>query len=269
MKTKTRRTRYLGIAVLLIAVLTAGAFLFLGKLSGLRGETADVPARRGSTASEQRRETADADSAEDVPEPIRTLAQKNPDAAAFVAAYPSLCLRTYSAEAIDLQNDLASDETPHLMQWDMRWGCAPYGESVLALSGCGPTCLSMTAIALTGDEQANPLAVAQYSVSQGWYVEGAGSSWELMRAGAEHFGLAWEELPLDEGSMRSALDAGKMLILSMLPGDFTENGHFIVLSGTTPEGFAVLDPNSFTLSRVWSYDELCAQIANIWAYSAA
>lgn len=269
MKTKTRRTRILGISLLLLAVIAAGLFLAVGKWMESREEDADAAPRRGNAASELWGENPDTERHEDVPESIRTLAEKNPDAAAFVDAYPWLSLRTYSAETIDLQNDLASGETPHLMQWDMRWGCAPYGESVLALSGCGPTCLSMTALALTGDEQANPLAVAQYSMSQGWYVEGAGSSWELMRAGAEHFGLVWEEIPLDEGAMRSALDAGKLLILSVLPGDFTENGHFIVLCGSTPEGFSVLDPNSFALSRVWSYDELCAQIANIWAYSAA
>lgn len=202
------------------------------------------------------------------PQELRELAEKNPDAQTFVAQYPSLKDLDYRAGDISLDADHVAGEIPHLMQWDLRWGYAQYGNGMLGLTGCGPTCLSMVTVGLTGNTQANPLAVANYSDAQGWYVEGAGSSWELMRSGAEHYGLQWRELPLDENLMRRALADGAALILSMLPGDFTESGHFIVVDGCTADGFTVLDPNSFSRSRVWSFPELSTQIGNIWAYSA-
>lgn len=202
-----------------------------------------------------------------MPQELRELAEKNPDAAEFVAKYSSLKDKDYIASNIVLTTDYTVDTLPHLTQWDLRWGYAQYGDGWLGLTGCGPTCLSMVTVGLTGNAEANPLAVANYSDSQGWYVDGVGTSWELMRSGAEHFGLSWQELPLDESVMRQALDAGGVLILSMLPGDFTESGHFIVVSGCSEEGFTVLDPNSYSRSRDWSYAELCTQIGNIWAYS--
>ena len=202
------------------------------------------------------------------PEALVTLAENNPEAADFVSRYRQLSRQKYDAGSVDLTADTASGGVPHLIQWDDRWGCAPYGESLLAVSGCGPTSLSMVVLALTGNTAVNPIAVGDYSASQGWYYPGTGTSWELMREGAEHYGLEWEELPLSEELMRQALSEGRLIILSMLPGDFTASGHFIVLSGCSGAGFSVLDPNSRERSRVWSFDALQGQIANIWAYSA-
>lgn len=41
-------------------------------------------------------------------------------------------------------DDFVTGEIPALIQWDERWGYAPYGsETIIAVSGCGPTALSM------------------------------------------------------------------------------------------------------------------------------
>ncbi len=42
----------------------------------------------------------------------------------------------------------------------------------------------------------------------------------------------------------AALAAGVPLICAMGPGDFTGNGHFIVVTGYDGEGFSIRDPNS-------------------------
>jgi hypothetical protein len=204
------------------------------------------------------------------PEALKKLAENEPDAADYVRGWADGRGRLYDAGAIDLRGELLSGGIPLLLQWDARWGYADYGSSALGLTGCGPTCLSMVAAGLTGDAALNPLAVAEYSSGSGWYIEGAGTSWELMRSGAEHFGLRWEELPLDDGAMRAALDAGRPIIASMLPGDFTESGHYVVLAGCGADGYRVLDPNSPTRSaKAWSYETLSRQIGNLWAYEAA
>lgn len=202
-----------------------------------------------------------------VPEALIALAEKEPEAAAFVSRYRQLFRQKYNAADIDVSQDISSGDVPLLLQWDERWGCAPYGDSILAISGCGPASLSMVALALTGNTAANPVAVGNYSAEQGWYFPGTGTSWDLMRSGAEHFGLNWQELPLVEDTIRQALWDGKLLILSLLPGDFTMSGHFVVVSGYTDGGYHILDPNSRSRSRVWSFEALSGQIANIWAYS--
>ena len=207
--------------------------------------------------------------AELYPQDLLLLALKNEEAVDFVAAYPDHMEDTVAAWEIDLSGDCTPGTIPLLMQWDDRWGYAPYGTNLMGVAGCGPTCLSMVTIGLTGDLAANPLAVAEYSVSQGWYVDGQGTDWELMRAGAAHFGLSWEELPLDAGTMCQALDAGAYIIASMMPGDFTDSGHFVVIGGYDDTGFQVLDPNSREHSgQRWSYDTLSRQINNLWAYTA-
>ena len=56
----------------------------------------------------------------------------------------------------------------------------------------------------------------------------------------------------------------------MLPGDFTTEGHFIVLSGRTADGYQVRDPNSIERSeKTWTYDRLSGQIASLWECAAA
>ena len=70
--------------------------------------------------------------------------------------------------------------------------------------------------------------------------------------------------------MRAALAAGKVVICSVRPGDFTTVGHFIVLAGLTNDGrVEVRDPNSTERSaQAWDLDRVLGQCANLWALSA-
>lgn len=159
---------------------------------------------------------------------------------------------------------------PQLMQWDPRWGCAPYGDGLMALNGCGPTALSMVVCGLTGDGSVTPWTVARYADEAGYYVEGAGSKWELMSTGCQHFGLSARELPLDRSVMVRALEDGQPIVCSVGPGDFTTSGHFILLTGVEDGKFRVNDPNRRSNSeKLWDYDTLAPQIRNLWAYTLA
>lgn len=203
----------------------------------------------------------------DIPAELLELAEKNPETADFVSQYPEL---HNQHPTIDLSSEAQEDSVPMLLQWDTRWGYEHYGSGMIAYTGCGPTCLSMVALYLTGDTTATPLAVAQYAENQGYYAAGQGTSWTLMSEGSAGFGLTAEELPLDENRMRQALNAGKPIICSMGPGDFTDSGHYIVLTGCTEEGFSVNDPNSISRSeQLWSYETLKGQIRNLWAFSVS
>lgn len=77
---------------------------------------------------------------EDWPTELIELLKKNPETEDFVLNYP-LLKDTY--QDIDLSEYADTDEVPLFMQWDKRWGYTSYGEDMIAISGCGPTCLSM------------------------------------------------------------------------------------------------------------------------------
>lgn len=201
------------------------------------------------------------------PKELIELYKNNPDARGFVLAYPQ---HKDDGTVGELSTGELSGGVPLLAQWDERWGYQRYGSSVLGVTGCGPTCLSMVVVGLTGSSDATPAAVADFSERNGYYVGGVGTSWDLMLAGAAAFGLSAEQLPPSREAMTRALDDGQPLIVSLGPGDFTRSGHFIVITGYEADGFVVNDPNSQLRSdERWSYTELAPQILSVWAYSAA
>ena len=202
---------------------------------------------------------------EDYPEELIAALVSNPEMLPFVQGYPD-------ADG-QVRGGLTSEETqggiPLLLQWDARWGYAPYGtKSCIALSGCAPTCLSMVIVSLTGDASATPDAIADFAMQQGYYLEGTGTVWSIMTEGAAHYGVTGAEVSLDENEIRRHLKNGEPIICSMRPGDFTTAGHFIVLTGVVDGKLTVNDPNSRARSEVlWDYGKLAQQIKNLWAFT--
>lgn len=204
------------------------------------------------------------------PQALRAMVARNPETESFLQGYPG---KEYLDRPIDISGDYTPGETPLFLQWDSRWGYAPYGgkevEDMIGLSGCGPTALSMVAVALTGNTDWNPKAVADYAVSAGYCTENDGTAWALMTDGCRAMGLVSEAVPLDESAMAQALARGKRIIASVGPGDFTTKGHFIVLCGYDGEMFSIRDPFSRSNSeKTWSYERLSGQIAAMWAIAA-
>ena len=159
-------------------------------------------------------------------------------------------------------------DIPLLIQWDKRWGYAPYGNSDVAISGCAPTCLSMVVVGLTGNTDITPAAVDEYAEEAGYYQKGTGTSWSLMTEGCEHYGIHGQELSLDRNVIMKHLDAGEPIICSMRPGNFTTAGHFIVLVKEVDGEIMVNDPNSKSRSKIlWDYDTLEGQIKNLWGFT--
>ena len=199
----------------------------------------------------------------DYPESLISLLERNAETEQFVLEYP-----LYRPGEYDLTEYKDSETVPLFLQWDQRWGYETYGSDMMAITGCGPTCLAMVGYYITGDEKFDPAAVAEFAEENGYYVEGSGSSWTLISQGGPQLGLDVSELPLDENRIKGALEHGNPIILAMGPGDFTSSGHYIVLTGVEDGLFAVNDPNSPERSaRLWSYEEISGQIRNIWVVS--
>lgn len=201
------------------------------------------------------------------PKDMITLFMDNPEARSFVIDYPS---HIDDMDFGEIKDSELSEAVPHFLQWDERWGYYPYGSSVLGITGCGPTCLSMVAVGLTGNSSLTPATVAAYSAENGYYVDGVGTSWDLMTLGSQSFGLCSSEVGLSEDEMVAQLSQGHPIIASLGPGDFTSSGHFIVITGYYDGLFSVNDPNSRTRSdEGWYYSTLAPQIRCLWAYTLA
>lgn len=217
-------------------------------------------------ATEESRNDSPLINGELYPEELLELLQKNPETREFVENYPE----KYGTVSWEPLTELAgSEQFPLLLQWDERWGYYPYGEGVMGLTGCGPTCLSMVAIYLMGDTSMTPPVIAAFSADNGYCVPGHGTSWELMAEGAQQLGLYADELPLNEKTIADHLKAGNPIICIMGPGDFTDGGHYIVFTEWEDGMVTVMDPNSKTNSaKQWVFEDIKDQIRNLWAYRA-
>ena len=198
------------------------------------------------------------------PDEMIQLLASNKETKKFVLEYPE---KKDLAPEINLDKEARDGSMPRFLQWDQRWGYREYGDGIIGINGCGPTCLSMVYIYLTGDTGMNPYQMAVYSQNNGYYVNGTGTSWELMGRGASNLGLDAVQIPLDENRIIANLEAGNPVICSMGPGEFTKTGHFIVLTEYENGKFKVNDPNSKKRSRhKWSYEDIAESVLNIWVY---
>lgn len=197
------------------------------------------------------------------PKQLQELALKNEEALEFVYDYPAEHVKEHT---IDLTEEASMDSVPLLVQWDKRWGYEKYSGNFFAASGCGPTTLSMVVVYLTHNREASPLAVAKYSKEAGYSVDGSGSSWTLISEGCRHYGVKAKAVALDESRMKAELDEGHPIVVNVGPGDFTDTGHFMVITGYDDEGFSINDPNSIEKSgKRWLFKNISSQIRAVWS----
>ena len=165
------------------------------------------------------------DNREQYSEHLLSLVCNNPEMADFVKNYND-------AEHIakgGLTRKEKMQKIPLILQWDKRWGYVDYGDNVLGLSGCAPTCLSMVVIGLTGNDAMTPDKIAEFATQNGYYVKGTGTSWSIMTEGAEKLGVQGTQISLSRNRIKGELEKEHPIICSVGPGDFTTEGHFIGL----------------------------------------
>ena len=131
------------------------------------------------------------------PELLLEMLSRDLDMLDFVIDYPQKLGNIYS----DNVGNIKKGEIPLLIQWDERWGYGKYGDSSIAISGCGPTALSMVIAGLTGDNTMTPSKIAKFSEENGFFLSSSGTSWDLMTIGARKLGIKSNELPLSKNSI--------------------------------------------------------------------
>lgn len=249
-------------------VIIAAAFLCVPALRSYLAE--QIGERIGSLSGHGvlTSQTGDTLKEEGYPESLAELYDRNTEARPFVLDYKQ---KKHLHPQIDVSKEAADGGIPLFIQWDERWGYEQYGDDFLAVTGCGPSCLSMVYVGLTGDTGLHPLAMAQLAEKEGYYVSGSGSSWSMMTELAEKIGLDVTEVVFDKAHILAALRDGEPIICIMGPGDFTTAGHFIVLTGIAPNGeIEIRDPNSrINSERTWELTVLMKQMKNLWGYYVA
>lgn len=203
------------------------------------------------------------DNAKEIPSYLIRLAVMHPESIPYVAGYPTRKIN----QPINIKPYYTPGKIPLFEQWDKQWGYDQYGEGPLATDGCGPTSLAMVAVGLTGNTLINPKVVADYSETHGGYVPGEGTSWSLMSDLAPHFGIEGKRIP--ENQVIDELKAGHPVIAAMGPGIFTLTGHFMVLTGITPDGKITLnDPDSIKYSNeTWNFNQIATSARAFWSFT--
>lgn len=158
-------------------------------------------------------------------------------------------------------------EVPYLYQTDKQWADQAYAEGTVGTDGCGPVCLAMVYVSVTGKRDMDPAQMAQFSERNG-FASAEGTEWALMSRGARQLGLRSYELSPRVGIVADYVRKGCPVIGVVGPGDFTTVGHFIVISGIDGDGkFIVHDPNSAERSQMrWDAEQVLNQCLNLWAF---
>lgn len=198
---------------------------------------------------------------------IEEFVDKYPESLSLAVNYPKW--HDKEPEMKLKKADMEGNRIPLLFQWDKRWAYQEYGDGILGTTGCGPTSLVMVYSGITGKRDYSPAHMAKWAEKKGYYVENVGSSWLLMSEGAEELGLNVKTLHITKEEIEKELQDGKAVICSMHAGDFTQSGHFIVLTGMEQDGtICINDCNSPERSqRQWDLDTIIEQMDAGWSYS--
>lgn len=258
-------------ALVIIAMITIGAFSVFFSAKNKKNPSQSSPKAVHAEQKEQEDTSKKAlaqikKNAQEkgYPQEVVDLLDKNEETASFVEGYGK---RKNMPCVADIGGNLEKGQIPELLQWDERWGYAPYGTSILAVSGCGPTCMAMVVSGLMQDTGITPWKMAQYAGANNYIDEKNNTYWTFMEEAGADWNINCTGGVLDEEQLKAQLEAGHPAICSMSPGDFTDTGHFIVLASYVDGKIKVNDPFSIkNTKKGWTYAEIVDQIKAMWVY---
>lgn len=201
------------------------------------------------------------------PEKILGMLDKNMETLDFVYHYPEK--KGNPCAYFLKEEDMETDRIPLLIQWDERWGYGKYGENIVGTNGCGPACMAMVIAGLTGNTRVTPYTMAIYSEKNGYLTSDGSTMWSFIANGGEEFGVQGQTISLNEETVIETLKQGFPIICSVRPGDFTDSGHFLVLTDYIDGKIKINDPYSYANSdKLWEFEVLQPQIKNLWKMQA-
>ena len=120
--------------------------------------------------------------------------------------------------------------------------------------------MSMVVSTLTG-KNIPPPDMIDIATRSGYACDGAGSYHSIVPGLARKFNLKCTGIGSSGPKLKKALQEGKLVVALMGPGDFTKNGHFIVLRGITSDGRVLVnDPASTKRTNMtWDFNKFPQQ----------
>ena len=157
----------------------------------------------------------------------------------------------------------AAWELVYFNQNDPRWAEQNYGpQNRMGTYGCGPTVLAMLVSTLT-EQSIHPDEMAAWCYENGFFSPNSGSYHSIISNGAAAWGLDVKTVTdTSYASLLHELYGGRLLVMLMGKGHFTDSGHFLIVRNVTLEGnLLIADPNSLenTLSD-WDYELITSEI---------
>ncbi len=269
-KKQEARRRVIGICVVVLLVIVLLVSCTVRSCSRKKGSEEQKESKKQSeevtqeTAQEKLERVEKEAKEAGYPEKVIELLSKNPETVDFVDHYEEK-KDSQSPETIE---EFQSGTIPHLLQWDERWGYASYGTSNIAVSGCGPTCMAMVLSYLKDDASLTPVKLGKYAEENGHLTKDNSTLWTFMSDACMNWGVTSTGCGVDEAQIERTLNAGNPIICNVGEGDFTENGHYIVLTAYKDGKVSVLDPFSMkNTEKEWVYNEIKDQIKGSWSYS--
>lgn len=277
-----RRLLILGaLAVVLVVLLVVGISSCVRGCSSSQGsgETNPVDARVASGVSEElttqfateldRGErlaqiAANASSYSD--QALLELALEVPEAIDFVASYPEA---EKTAQPYD--EAVTQGSAPQLWCWDARWGAVDYAGHPLAVSGSGPTAVSMAYMGLTGRNDRSPADIAQAVTDAGLASGDAAMSGDYLTSGSVELGLTCETYTSNGDNLSQMLDSGAYLLIQAKAGTLTSMEHWVLLVTENEDGTVVVyDPTSPDVSaHPWAPATLASTCDTLYVLRAA
>ena len=150
----------------------------------------------------------------------------------------------------------AACDLVYFSQTDPRWAEKNYGpQNRMETYGCGPTVLSMLVSTFT-DQTIPPDEMAAWCYENGFFSPNSGSYHSIIADGSAAWGLDVKTIQdTSYATLLHELYDGRLLVLLMGKGHFTESGHFLIVRNVTLEGkLLIADPNSLENSlSPWEY----------------
>lgn len=194
------------------------------------------------------------------------LALAQPEAIDFVASYPD------SNKSAQAYSDAAHKGTaPTLYDWDARWGAVDYAGHAMALTGSGPTSISMAYMGLTGSNDKTPADVAALVSADNLATGDSSMSSEAVEKVASSLGLTAKSYTSGRQTLLDVLDAGTYILAEVKAGALTDATHWVLVTTENENGTVLVhDPTSpEATARAWDPATIASACDSFFGLSQA
>lgn len=191
----------------------------------------------------------------------------DPEAVDFVRNFPEMYPQKKQSAGCEAFEE---GTVPHLYQWDTRWAFTEYSSTTFALTGCSPTSMAMVYQGLTGKHDKSPYDMGKLAKKKGYMTKYNGTTGGFFTGVAGKLGLNAFNMNISKKAVKDVLDNGGLVITNVGPGDFTQSGHYLVITGIEGNKVTVNDPySSIRSAKTWDISKVLKQTKALYGFYKA